>query len=197
MYAHVHTDRCINPSFPRVINFKFPLQPHQEYYITQCLELAFHNLLIWKIDDYTIPILTTWPIHFSLGRLGECAFWTCEWNGVKPPTVLQGCSTSFCWRYNLQGDPVAQAPKEPYRTIRWLSTPKWSRLDTPQSRGRKCFHPKRILRRSQISWESRVQHHAGTSPQLRFDSFWFDATWFDLFLTRYDSISFEFDLVRF
>ena len=28
-------------SLPRVINFKFLLQPHQEYYITQCKEFGF------------------------------------------------------------------------------------------------------------------------------------------------------------
>ena len=34
-------------SFPRVINFKFPLQPHQKYYITQydMKNLAFHSIL--------------------------------------------------------------------------------------------------------------------------------------------------------
>ena len=29
------------PTLPRVINLKFPLQPHQKYYITQYGELGF------------------------------------------------------------------------------------------------------------------------------------------------------------
>ena len=36
---------CLTLSLPRVINFKFPLQPHQEYYITQYEELGFRSLL--------------------------------------------------------------------------------------------------------------------------------------------------------
>ena len=41
--------------------------------------LAFHSLLRWKMIILPIPI--TSPIHFSLGRLGECSFWTWEWKG--------------------------------------------------------------------------------------------------------------------
>ena len=41
--------------------------------------LAFHSLLRWKM--IMLPILITSPIHFSLGRLGECSFWTWEWKG--------------------------------------------------------------------------------------------------------------------
>ena len=37
---------------PRVINFKFPLQPRQEYYITQYEGLGFSSLTQMK-DDYT------------------------------------------------------------------------------------------------------------------------------------------------
>ena len=39
-------------SFPRVINFKFPLQPHQKYYITQYEELGVSSLSRIK-DDHT------------------------------------------------------------------------------------------------------------------------------------------------
>ena len=39
--------------------------------------LAFHSLLRWKM--IILPILITSLIHFSLGRLGECTFWTWEW----------------------------------------------------------------------------------------------------------------------
>ena len=38
-------------SLPRVINFKFPLQPHQNYYTTQYEELGFSYLTQMK-DDY-------------------------------------------------------------------------------------------------------------------------------------------------
>ena len=41
--------------------------------------LAFHSLLRWKM--IILPILTPSLIHFSLGRLGECNFWTREWKG--------------------------------------------------------------------------------------------------------------------
>ena len=36
----------------RVINVKFPLQPHQKYYITQYEEFGF-SLLTQMKDDYT------------------------------------------------------------------------------------------------------------------------------------------------
>ena len=53
----------------RVINFKFPLQPHQKYYVTQyeahsMKKLAFHSLLRWKL--IMLPILTTSRLHLSL-----------------------------------------------------------------------------------------------------------------------------------
>ena len=34
-------------SLPRVINFKFPLQPHQKYYIAQYEELELSNSKMW------------------------------------------------------------------------------------------------------------------------------------------------------
>ena len=52
-------------SLPRVINFKFPLQPRQEHCITQYGELGFSSLTQIK-DDYTIPTPTTSLIYFSL-----------------------------------------------------------------------------------------------------------------------------------
>ena len=39
-------------SLPRVINLKFPLQPHQKYYTAQYEELGFSSLTQMK-DDYT------------------------------------------------------------------------------------------------------------------------------------------------
>ena len=59
----------------RVINVKFPLQPHQKYYIySHSMEnMAFHSSLRWK--TITLPILATTLIHFLFKRLGECTFW--------------------------------------------------------------------------------------------------------------------------
>ena len=62
-------------TIPWVINFKFPLQPHQKYYITQYEELGLHSLLRWKM----IPLPHLYN-HFSL-KVGECTFWTWQWKG--------------------------------------------------------------------------------------------------------------------
>ena len=58
-------------SLPRVINVKFPLQPHQKYKITKYGELGF-SLLTQIIDDYTTNshYLTN---KFLFRRLGECS----------------------------------------------------------------------------------------------------------------------------
>ena len=55
-------------SLPRVINFKFTLQPDQKYYIKH---LAFHSLFRWKM--IFLRIFTA-----SLRVLGECTGW-CNW----------------------------------------------------------------------------------------------------------------------
>ena len=47
-----HPESHLTLSLPRVINSKFPLQPHQKYYITQCEELDFSQRTNMK-DDYT------------------------------------------------------------------------------------------------------------------------------------------------
>ena len=60
-------------SLSRVINFKFPLQPHQKDYITQYEELGFSQLNQMK-DDYTINSYY-FSCTFLLKRLGECTFW--------------------------------------------------------------------------------------------------------------------------
>ena len=56
-------------SLPRVINFKFLLQPHQNYYITQYGELRFiaHSDERWLYSQF----LTTSLLHLSLknGRI--------------------------------------------------------------------------------------------------------------------------------
>ena len=62
--------RCrLTLSLPRVIYFKFLLQPHQKYYITHYEELGFSYLPRWKI---ILPILTTSLIGILFKRLGEC-----------------------------------------------------------------------------------------------------------------------------
>ena len=43
--------------------------------------LVVHSLLTWKMN--ILPILTISLIHFSLGRLGECTFWTREWKAQR------------------------------------------------------------------------------------------------------------------
>ena len=53
---------------------------HLWWGITQYGELDFFiALLSWK--NIILPNSTTSLIHFSLGRLGECTFWTWEWRG--------------------------------------------------------------------------------------------------------------------
>ena len=61
-------------SLPRVINFKFPLRPHQKILHHTAWRVAFHSLLRWKM--ILLPILTISLIHFSFRRLGEGTFWT-------------------------------------------------------------------------------------------------------------------------
>ena len=60
-------------SLPRVINFKFPLQPRQKYYITQYEELGFSSLTQLR-DDYAFN--SHYLTHASLfKRLGEWLIW--------------------------------------------------------------------------------------------------------------------------
>ena len=65
-------------SLPRVINFKFLLQPHHKSYTTQYEELGFSSLTQMK-DDYTINshYLT---YTFSLQEVGRMYFVS---SGVK------------------------------------------------------------------------------------------------------------------
>ena len=51
-------------SLPRVINFKFPLQPHPKYTITRYEELGF-SLLTQMKDKFILPFLTTSLVRFS------------------------------------------------------------------------------------------------------------------------------------
>ena len=78
-------------SLPRVINFKFPCSLTRNITSHSMKNLAFHSLLRWEM--IILPILTTSFIHFSLGRLGECTFWTWDWKGCR--TLLK---TTLGWR---------------------------------------------------------------------------------------------------
>ena len=68
-----------------VINFKFPLQPHQKYNITPHIKnLAFHGLLRWKM--MILPVLTTSLMHYSLKN----------WENVLFELIV-----SFCYHNKL------------------------------------------------------------------------------------------------
>ena len=57
---------CLSLSLPRVINFEFPLQPHQKYYITQYGELGFSRLTQMEWVYYQFSL------HFSYISLYKC-----------------------------------------------------------------------------------------------------------------------------
>ena len=57
-------------SLPRVINLKFPLQPHQKYYNTQYEELGFSSLTQMKYDYTTNSHYITYTFSlFEVGRM--------------------------------------------------------------------------------------------------------------------------------
>ena len=62
-----HRNPAFNPFTPRVMNLKFPLQPHQKYYITQYGELGFSSLTQMK-DDYTTNLTYTYLFE-KVGRM--------------------------------------------------------------------------------------------------------------------------------
>ena len=92
-----HSDKTVDDyisltlPLPRVSNFKFPCSLTRNITSHSMKNLAFHSLLRWKM--IILPILTTSFIHFSLGRLGECTFWTWDWKGCR--TLLK---TTLGWR---------------------------------------------------------------------------------------------------
>ena len=100
LYAKSHRNRMknrickqIDNSTTQLRSFKINLTLHSQkwsisnfsYSLTRNItshsmkNLAFHSLLRWKMNYTPEPILTTSLIHFSLGRLGECTFWTWQW----------------------------------------------------------------------------------------------------------------------
>ena len=62
-------------SLPRVINYSCSLTRNITSHSME--NLIVHSILRWKM--IIPPILTTSLIHLSSGRLGECTFWTWEW----------------------------------------------------------------------------------------------------------------------
>ena len=63
-------------SLPRVINFKFPVQPHQTYYIVHSMKnLAFHSLLRWKMNETWVHGIDSPYSGFSRGlNAAPCRF---------------------------------------------------------------------------------------------------------------------------
>ena len=68
-------------SLLRVINVKFPLQPHQIYYITQYGELGFSKLTQVKDDYATNSRYLTYT--FSLSKVGRMYFLSSGVKGLK------------------------------------------------------------------------------------------------------------------
>ena len=64
---------------PGVINFKFPLQPHQNITPHSMKNLSFHRLLNWKM--IILPNSRCLTYAFLSKKLGVCTFWTWEWKG--------------------------------------------------------------------------------------------------------------------
>ena len=70
-------------SLPRVINTKFPLQPHQLYNITQYGDcLAIHSLLRWKMTNSHYLTYT-----LLLRVMGECTFWAWECSKFRQTSI--------------------------------------------------------------------------------------------------------------
>ena len=76
IYPSIH---LLTLPLPRVIKFKFALQPHQKYNITRYGELGFHSLLRWKM--IILPILTTSLLYFSSKGWENVTLWSWEWKG--------------------------------------------------------------------------------------------------------------------
>ena len=70
-------EQALTLSLPRVINFKFPLQLHQKYYITQIKNLAFHSLLRWHVIPLNDPHYLTHT--FLFGKVGRMYFLNRQW----------------------------------------------------------------------------------------------------------------------
>ena len=82
-YMHGLAARVLTLSLPRAINVKFPLQPHQKYYITQHGELGFSSLTQMKDDNTTNSHYLTCTV--SLWKVGGMYLLTLGVKGVTNP----------------------------------------------------------------------------------------------------------------
>ena len=110
--SHSMENLVFHGSLPRVINVKFPLQPHQKYYITQYEEL-FIALLRWKM--IILPIFTTSLMCFLilwLKGLIKCiclgAFQLAYFNTI---TLWESCITDWIFRTNTCQKGVGEGAK--------------------------------------------------------------------------------------
>ena len=79
-------------SLPRVNNFKFPLQPHQKYHITQYEELGFSSLTQMKDDHTTNSHYITYT--FSLLDVGRMPFLSLGVKGLRQFSQLVSSRSS-------------------------------------------------------------------------------------------------------
>ena len=84
---------CSTLSLPKVINFKFPLLPHQQHHIAQFDDLAFHSLLWWRWPHYQFSLT---HLYSSLSKVGRMYFL----NPEHPPAHT--CCVLFC-SWNMLG----------------------------------------------------------------------------------------------
>ena len=120
-FINVHyTDKCeqvvgLTLSLPRVINFKFPPLPHQNYYVTQQEEL-FIAYTRWK--TLILRALTTSLIHSCLRG----------WENVRFKLESRGFAL---WRYDrtlMYQTQQMHAGANVAGNHRWLWDSKYSRL---------------------------------------------------------------------
>ena len=104
----------VSPSLPRVINFKFPLHPHQKYHITQYEELGFFITYSEEPEDYTAnPHYLTYTFLFE--RLAEFYVIDCEQTSLGHVSQFnQSCARGV----NAQ---IARDPDAAYLAMRSAS----------------------------------------------------------------------------
>ena len=150
-------------SLPRVINFKFPLQPQARNITSQSMEnLAFYSLLRRKMILSTKSHYLTYTILFN--KLGGCTFWTCEWKGYQEVFSWElsnffSRELSFVWgshrviRVPMSGHPLL--PGQPEDGPDPEAVPNAEHVGF--SRGRRGRHPGRHAHGGQ---ETALQQHA-------------------------------------
>ena len=87
-------------SLPRVINFKFPLQPHQKYYITCSMKnFAFHRLLKWKWLYYQFSLR---HLYMYLEKVGRTYFLNLDVKGLSLRISCKNVSAQSPLRKRVQ-----------------------------------------------------------------------------------------------